>query len=162
MAPQKDLTIHRITNSTQRKVQYQFWIVFKTIQVFQISYMPVHLQLHFNTCSIVPCPARVGMNMTKCRFSGFPSLKHKHNSSDFFEKGNNLTWQDLLMSKGSKVLKPTFMRAPPNPALNMARIPSLSPSSLAAFEYKCLPTNPFLWVVVNNVYSVTPSTNKRK
>ena len=24
---------------------------------------------------MVPCPASVGMNMTKCRLSGFPSLK---------------------------------------------------------------------------------------
>ena len=54
---------------------------------FSKYHMPV--QLHSNTCSIVPCPARVGMNMTKCRFSGFPSLYiYKHNSSDIFKKGN--------------------------------------------------------------------------
>ena len=162
MAPKKDLTIHKITNPTQWKVQYQYLNCFQNNPSFPniiclCNYIPIPVPL---------CPVQLGSGWTwrNADLVGFhpwsiniiPVISSKKVTSD------NLMRQHLLMSKGSKVLKPTFMRAPPNPALNIARIPSLSPSSLAAFEYKCLPTNPFLWVVVNNVYSVTPSTNKRK
>ena len=55
------------------------------------------------------------------------------------------------MSKGFKVFKLTFMRAPPNPALNIARIPSLSPSSLAALHLK---------VYIKTLGVVLPEENK--
>ena len=96
-------------------------------------------------CNYIPipvplCPVQLGLGWTwrnadlvgfhPCSINIISVISSKKVTSD------NLMWQDLLISKGSKVSKPTFMRAPPNPALNIARIPSLSPSSLAALHLR--------------------------